>query len=95
MGQEHPIRCVILCSEKHLTQSQRERTYERQIHSGDSDFLAAGNQPRDPHLSGKEHRCIDCDVMAVTDKLTGYEIKSDQDNYARLQDQVKAYDRFF
>lgn len=32
-----------------------------------------------------------CDVMAVTDKLTGYEIKSDQDNYARLQDQVKAY----
>ena len=36
-----------------------------------------------------------CDVMAVTDKLTGYEIKSDQDNYARLQDQVKAYDRFF
>lgn len=35
-----------------------------------------------------------CDVMAVTDKLTGYEIKSDQDNYARLQDQVKAYDRF-
>lgn len=36
-----------------------------------------------------------CDVMAVTDKLTGYEIKSDQDNYARLQNQVKAYDRFF
>lgn len=35
-----------------------------------------------------------CDVMAVTDKLTGYEIKSDQDNYARLQNQVKAYDRF-
>lgn len=36
-----------------------------------------------------------CDVMAVTDKLTGYEIKSDLDNYARLEDQVKAYDRFF
>ena len=36
-----------------------------------------------------------CDVMAVTDQLTGYEIKSDQDNYARLEEQVKAYDRFF
>ena len=36
-----------------------------------------------------------CDVMAVTDKLTGYEIKSDLDNYARLEDQIKAYDRFF
>lgn len=36
-----------------------------------------------------------CDVMAVTDKMTGYEIKSDLDNYARLEDQVKAYDRFF
>lgn len=36
-----------------------------------------------------------CDVMAVTDKLTGYEIKSDLDNYARLDGQVKAYDRFF
>lgn len=36
-----------------------------------------------------------CDVMAVTDKLTGYEIKSDLDNYVRLPLQVKAYDRFF
>ena len=36
-----------------------------------------------------------CDVMAVTDKLTGYEIKSDLDNYHRLEEQVKAYDRFF
>lgn len=36
-----------------------------------------------------------CDVMAVTDKLTGYEIKSDLDNYSRLGEQVKAYDRFF
>ena len=25
-----------------------------------------------------------CDVMAVTDMLTGYEIKSDTDNYQRL-----------
>ena len=33
-----------------------------------------------------------CDVMAVTDKLTGYEIKSDQDNYARLQDPVIGFD---
>jgi hypothetical protein len=36
-----------------------------------------------------------CDVMAVTDKLTGYEIKSDLDNYARLEMQIHAYDRFF
>ncbi len=36
-----------------------------------------------------------CDVMAVTDKLTGYEIKSDLDNYARLEDQARAYDWFF
>lgn len=36
-----------------------------------------------------------CDVMAVTDKLTGYEIKSDLDNYTRLEAQIKAYDRFF
>lgn len=36
-----------------------------------------------------------CDVMAVTDCLTGYEIKSDCDNYARLQKQVGAYTAFF
>ncbi len=36
-----------------------------------------------------------CDVMAVTDRLTGYEIKSDLDNFSRLNDQVRAYDRFF
>ena len=36
-----------------------------------------------------------CDVMAVTDRLTGYEIKSDLDNYFRLAGQIKAYDRFF
>lgn len=36
-----------------------------------------------------------CDVMAVTDRLTGYEIKSDLDNYSRLAGQINAYDRFF
>ena len=36
-----------------------------------------------------------CDVMAVTDKLTGYEIKSDCDNYSRLDEQIKAYNKFF
>ncbi|MBQ6823076.1 MAG: sce7726 family protein [Clostridia bacterium] len=36
-----------------------------------------------------------CDVMAVTDRLTGYEIKSDCDNYARLEAQIKNYDNFF
>ena len=36
-----------------------------------------------------------CDVMAVTDRLTGYEIKSDLDNYFRLAGQIKAYDRLF
>lgn len=36
-----------------------------------------------------------CDFFAVTNKLTGYEIKSDADSYARLKSQVKSYDRFF
>lgn len=36
-----------------------------------------------------------CDLMAVTDCLTGYEVKSDLDNYQRLGRQIKAYDRFF
>ncbi len=36
-----------------------------------------------------------CDVMAVTDKLIGFEIKSDADNYERLQSQTAAYTRFF
>lgn len=36
-----------------------------------------------------------CDLMAVTDCLTGYEIKSDLDNYTRLHAQVHAYDAFF
>lgn len=36
-----------------------------------------------------------CDVMAVTDKLTGYEIKSDLDNFTRLETQIHEYDYFF
>ena len=36
-----------------------------------------------------------CDIMAVTDILTGYEIKSASDNYVRLGSQVVAYDRYF
>lgn len=36
-----------------------------------------------------------CDVMAVTDKFIGFEIKSDLDSYERLAEQVKAYDLFF
>lgn len=36
-----------------------------------------------------------CDVMTVRDKLIGYEIKSDLDNYVRLNEQVKAYNLFF
>ena len=35
-----------------------------------------------------------CDLMTVTDCLTGYEIKSDLDNYTRLHAQVHAYDAF-
>ena len=53
--------------------------------------------------SGKEIRIYQektigtsvCDIMAVTDILTGYEIKSDSDNYVRLGSQVVAYDRYF
>lgn len=36
-----------------------------------------------------------CDLMAVTDILIGYEVKSDLDNYSRLSSQIKAYDLFF
>lgn len=36
-----------------------------------------------------------CDLMLVTDKLTGFEIKSDSDNYERLPRQVTAYNQFF
>ena len=36
-----------------------------------------------------------CDVMAVTDRLIGYEIKSDVDNYQRLERQIEFYDKFF
>ncbi len=36
-----------------------------------------------------------CDLMTVTNCLTGYEIKSDLDNYQRLDHQITAYDRFF
>ena len=36
-----------------------------------------------------------CDLMSVTDCLTGYEIKSDQDDYSHLDRQVNSYDHFF
>lgn len=36
-----------------------------------------------------------CDVMAVTDILTGYEIKGDGDTYVRLPQQIKEYSKFF
>lgn len=36
-----------------------------------------------------------CDLMTVTNWLTGYEIKSDLDNYTRLDSQVASYQRFF
>ena len=36
-----------------------------------------------------------CDVMAVTDKLIGFEIKSDGDNYQRLERQIYSYNKFF
>ena len=36
-----------------------------------------------------------CDVMLVTDRLCGFEIKSDSDNLERIGRQVEAYERFF
>lgn len=36
-----------------------------------------------------------CDVMAVSSHLTGYEIKSDNDDYSRLDRQISAYNAFF
>ena len=35
-----------------------------------------------------------CDLMTVTNCLTGYESKSNLDNYQRLNHQITAYDRF-
>ena len=36
-----------------------------------------------------------CDLMAVTDCLMGFEIKSDLDNYSRLETQITQYNSFF
>ena len=36
-----------------------------------------------------------CDVMLVTDRLIGFEIKSDEDNYTRLGSQIKSYEQYF
>ena len=36
-----------------------------------------------------------CDVLAVSDELVGYEIKSDRDSYRRLEQQVRFYDLYF
>jgi len=35
------------------------------------------------------------DIVIVTDRLTGYEIKSDADTYKRLPGQIKEYDIYF
>ena len=35
------------------------------------------------------------DIVIVTDFLTGYEIKGDNDSYTRLPDQIKEYDKYF
>lgn len=36
-----------------------------------------------------------CDVMLVSDCLTGFEIKSDRDSYRRLPRQVEYYQQYF
>ena len=36
-----------------------------------------------------------CDLMLVTDRLSGFEIKSDSDNFERIEHQVSAYEQFF
>ena len=43
----------------------------------------------------KSISAVICDVLAMTDKLTGYEIKSDSDNYRRLKRQISCYDYYF
>ena len=35
------------------------------------------------------------DIVVVQNCLTGYEIKSDNDSYARLPGQIKEYDKYF
>lgn len=36
-----------------------------------------------------------CDLFSVTTELTGYEIKSDNDSYQRLSNQIPYYDKYF
>lgn len=57
-------------------------------------YLKASNQEMRIYQEKSIGNSI-CDLMTVTDELTGYEIKSDGDNYQRLDAQIAAYDRFF
>ena len=47
------------------------------------------------NLSGKKHWKFNLRSNDSSDCLTGYEIKSDIDNYSRLEEQVRQYNRFF
>ena len=67
---------------------------DKQIRSILIQFLKAGHEK----LRIYQEKAIGgsvCDLMMVTDSLTGYEIKSDLDNYARINSQVGAYQQFF
>ncbi len=57
-------------------------------------YLQADEQKIRIYQEKSIHSAV-CDVMAVTDCLTGYEIKGDGDNYSRLEAQIVAYNRFF
>lgn len=46
------------------------------------------DKQRDKDIPGENIGGAICDVMGVTDCLTGYEIISDIDNYQRLESQI-------
>ena len=67
---------------------------DKQIRKILIEYLKANN-PKIRIFQEKSIGASICDVMTVTDCLTGYEIKSDADNYQRFESQSKSYNRFF
>ena len=53
-----------------------------------TDFIFKNDKQRDKDIPGENIGGAICDVMGVTDCLTGYEIISDIDNYQRLESQI-------
>lgn len=62
--------------------------YGGQKDQKNTDFMFKNDKQRDKDIPGENIGGAICDVMGVTDCLTGYEIISDIDNYQRLESQI-------